>query len=137
MSLRTIALLLSLAGLLLGSCRRNRVQDVRTDTLTSGVIPVSADESFAPIVTQEIEVFENLYPDAGIVPLYTDETEALRLLVADSVRMAIATHKLSPAQHAELAGRKLFAHEIKIGTDAIALIVNRQNKDSLLTMTDL
>ena len=33
-----------------------------TDTYSSGVVSIAADESFEPIIQEEIEVFENLYP---------------------------------------------------------------------------
>ena len=46
-------------------------QDVykRQDTYTSGVIAIAADESFQPIVQEEIDVFEGLFPLACL--LYT------------------------------------------------------------------
>ena len=54
-----------------------------TDTYSSGVVSIAADESFEPIIQEEIEVFENLYPLAGIVPRYT------------TVRVVIANRTLS------------------------------------------
>ena len=33
-----------------------------TDTYSSGVVSIAADESFEPIIQEEIEVFESLYP---------------------------------------------------------------------------
>ena len=40
-----------------------------TDTYSSGVVSIAADESFEPIIQEEIEVFENLYPLAGLFSL--------------------------------------------------------------------
>ena len=65
------------------------------DTYSSGVVSIAADESFEPIIQEEIEVFENLYPLAGIVPRYTTEVEAINLLLKDSVRLAIINPILS------------------------------------------
>ena len=56
---------------------------------------LAADESFEPIIQEEIDVFESLYPLAGIVPRYTTEVEAINLLLKDSVRLAIATRTLT------------------------------------------
>ena len=58
----------------LSACRSK--SDGPTDTYSSGVISIAADESFEPIIQEEIDVFESLYPLAGIVPRYTTEVEA-------------------------------------------------------------
>ena len=108
-----------------------------TDTISSGVISISVDESFAPIIDQEIAAFENIYTQAAIIPLYHSEVEALNLLIQDSVRMAIATRDLTDGERAALEQKKLFAKSEKIATDAIALIINRENPDSLLTTAQL
>ena len=78
----------------LSACR-SKSKDGPTDTYSSGVIAIAADESFEPIVQEEIDVFESLYPLTGIVPRYTTEVEAINLLLKDSVRLAIATRTLS------------------------------------------
>ena len=77
----------------LSACRSK--SDGPTDTYSSGVISIAADESFEPIIQEEIDVFESLYPLAGIVPRYTTEVEAINLLLKDSVRLAIATRTLT------------------------------------------
>jgi phosphate transport system substrate-binding protein len=129
-------IILSLLGLLLiSSCRNTSTGN--TDTLTSGVIKISADESFEPIVQQQIDVFENRFPAAGIVPLYVSEVEAINLLLQDSVRLAIATRTLTEPEKEHLRSRRFVPREIKIATDGIAVIVNNQNTDSLISVSDL
>lgn len=44
----------------LSACRSK--SDGPTDTYSSGVISIAADESFEPIIQEEIDVFESLYP---------------------------------------------------------------------------
>ena len=131
-------IILSLLGvLLLSSCRNNAPKDRYTDTLTTGVVGISADESFRPIVQQEIDVFENKFPKAGIVPFFVSEVDAINLLLRDSVRLAIATRKLTEREKEYLKSRKFFAKETKIATDGIAVIVNNRNADSLISVSDL
>ena len=86
-----------------------------TDTYSSGVISIAADESFEPIIQEEIDVFESLYPLAGIVPRYTTEVEAINLLLKDSVRLAIATRTLTEEEMNSFHSRKFFPREIKAG----------------------
>jgi len=104
---------------------------------TSGFITISVDESFRPIIEQEILIFENIYQSANILPVYTNETEAINLLLKDSVRLAIATRTLSSQEKESLESRKLFAKEIKLATDGIAVIAHRASEDSLMTVSQL
>ena len=119
----------------LSACR-SKSKEGPTDTYSSGVIAIAADESFEPIVQEEIDVFESLYPLAGIVPRYTTEVEAINLLLKDSVRLAIATRTLTEEEMNSFHSRKFYPREIKLATDALALIVNRANPDSLLSIRD-
>lgn len=119
----------------LSACR-SKSKEEPTDTYSSGVIAIAADESFEPIVQEEIDVFESLYPLAGIVPRYTTEVEAVNLLLKDSVRLAIATRTLTEEEMNSFHSRKFYPREIKLATDALALIVNRANPDSLLSVRD-
>ena len=106
------------------------------DTYSSGVIAIAADASFEPIIQEEIDVFESLCPLAGIVPRYTTEVEAINLLLKDSVRLAIVTRTLTKEEIESFHSRKFFPKEIKLATDGLALIVNRSNPDSLLSVRD-
>ena len=118
---------------MLAACNR-KPKDGLTDTYTSGVIEIAADESFQPIVQEEIDVFEGTFPLAGIVPLYTTEVDAVNLLLKDSVRLAITTRTLTAEEMNSFHSRKFYPREIKLATDGLALIVNRQNPDSLINI---
>ena len=131
---------LQLSGLIvmlvLASACRQKPKDGLTDTYTSGVIAIAADESFRPIVQEEIDVFEGLFPLAGIVPRYVTEVEAVNLLLKDSLRLAITSRRLTPEEMNSFNSRKFFPQEIKIATDGLALITNRSNPDTLISVKD-
>lgn len=118
------------------SCNR-KPKDGRMDTSTSGVIEIAADESFQPIVQEEVDVFESIFPLAGIVPRYTTEVDAVNLLLKDSVRLAITTRTLTAEEMNSFHSRKFYPQEIKLATDGLALIVNRQNPDTLISVRDI
>ena len=86
---------------------------------------------------QEIDVFEGLYPKANIIPVYADEVDVITSLLQDSVRLAVTTRRLSPKEVETLNARKLYPKEVKIATDGVALIVNKANPDTLITMDQL
>ena len=48
--------------LILVSACQSKSKDGLTDTYTSGVIAIAADESFQPIVQEEVDVFEGVFP---------------------------------------------------------------------------
>ncbi|MDD3321029.1 MAG: substrate-binding domain-containing protein [Paludibacter sp.] len=125
-----------LFGILLSSCQ-TKSKDGQTDTYSSGVIAITVDETFQPIIQEELDVFEAQYEQAGIVPKYTNEVDAINSLLKDSVRLAIVTRALSDNEKNSLKSRKFSPHCYKLATDAIALIVNNQNTDSLITVNDL
>ena len=128
--------LIGIVLLLALSACRSKSKEGQTDTYSSGVIAIAADASFEPIIQEEIDVFESLYPLAGIVPRYTTEVEAINLFLKDSVRLAVATRTLTEEEMNSFHSRKFYPREIKLATDALALIVNRANPDSLLSVRD-
>ncbi len=121
---------------ILYACNRGEKKKAR-DTVSSGIVTISADESFEPIIEQEILVFESLYRDAHIIPIYTNEVDVINLFLQDSVRMAIATRPLSPAEKKSMNERTFKPREIRIAVDGIALITNKENPDTLISMSDL
>jgi phosphate transport system substrate-binding protein len=119
--------------LILVSCQ-NKVKDKFTDTYNSGTIKIAVDENFQPIIQEEIDVFEAMNPKAGIKPQYTNEVDAMNLLLKDSVRVVIATRPLSDNEMKYFKSKTFYPHSYKFATDGIALIVNNHNSDSLITM---
>lgn len=119
--------------LFLFSCQ-NKNKDKFTDTFTAGVIPIAVDVNFKPIIQEELDVFEAIYPKTGIVPTYTNEGDAINLLLKDSVRVVITTRPLSFKEEAFLKSKKFSPHSYKLATDGIAIIINNNNSDSLITV---
>ena len=62
---------LILSASIFTACGEKKPKDGRTDTPTSGAITFASDESFSPIIEEEREMFESLYPQAKLKPLYT------------------------------------------------------------------
>ena len=86
---------------------------------------------------EEIDVFEGLFPLAGIVPRYVTEVDAVNLLLKDSLRLAITSRRLTPEEMNSFNSRKFFPQEIKIATDGLALITHLGNPDSLISVKDI
>lgn len=98
---------------------------------------IAIDETFRPILEEEMHTFSLLHPDVSFRPTYCSEDSALRLLALDSVRSCLSTRRLSARELAAVAANRLTARQAPIATDALALIVNPANSDTLLTLADL
>lgn len=129
-----ILFLLMAALLFCTSCDRRKI--TRTDTETSGFAVMAGDECFLPVLEEERKVFTGLNPEAIIQPVYTGEKELFHLLLNDSVRLVVAARELTKAERETLEDRKMSVRSQKIARDGIALIIHKENADSLIN-TDL
>jgi len=129
-------ILLVFAELFISGCGDgNRIP---VETATSGTIHISVDESFKPVIDSQLKVFESSYPDAKILVEYKPEAACLRDLAKDSTRMIIITRGLSPKEEAFYKD-SLERPAISgiLAYDAVALIVNRHSKDTVMTMPEV
>lgn len=110
---------------------------MRSDTLTSGIAQIAVDESFAPIIEAEINVFESLNKEASIIPVYTSEQNVYKLLMDDSIRLIMGTRLLTDQEQAIIQERKQRIRTQKIAIDGIAVITHKNNQDTLLTINNI
>lgn len=115
------------------SCQERK--GTRTDTFTSGEADIAVDATFAPIINEIIDVFEGTYPEASVTPHYMSEVEALNLLLQDSIRLVVATRDLSEDEKEYVRSKGLKPRTTRIAKDALALIVNKENPDSLMSLS--
>ena len=119
------------------SCKQKETTDKWDDTIHSGVISIACDENFKSLMDKEIQAFEAHFPKAAIFPIYTSETEAIRLLITDSVRFALTTRDLYPKEKQSLDSLQLNPKKQLVAFDGVALLINTQNKDSLMSIPQL
>ncbi len=122
---------------LLTACTEKKSTDGYTDTFTDGTIPVAVDESLRPIVDLEIQVFEGLNIAAEIKPIYCSEVRAIELLLKDSVRVAITTRMLSSHEMKVFEAKKYRPRQERMAIDGVALIINKENPDSIISVPQL
>lgn len=101
------------------------------------LIKVAIDETFKPIMDEEMYQFNLQSPEATFKYVYCSESEALQLFLKDSVRSCLATRELSDKEKDLLRSKNLNVMTERIATDAIALIVNRSNPDTLISANDV
>lgn len=134
---RPVTIISVLLVVLISITSCNEVKPYRTDTPTSGVAEIVADECFAPIVQEQVDVFEGLNREATIIPTYTNERQAFNLFMADSIRVIIAARELTANEEQIIKDRRQTLRSQQYATDAVALIINKENPDSLITVSDI
>lgn len=111
---------------------------VKRGEYTEGSATIFCDDGFRNVLDEEIEVFEYTYPDASIIPFYVSETQAIDSLMADKTQAAITTRELSKDQIAYMKNKhKRIVRQNCIAVDAVALIVNKDNPVSSLSMKEI
>lgn len=130
---------LTLAAGIFSSCNNEKKQkNQRTDTYSSGVISITSDESFQPIIEEEREVFESIYMQAKIKPIYTNESEGItNLLKAEDTWLVITARNFKDDELKGLQDRNFLPKAMKIAYDGLALIVHKSNTDTCISVSDI
>lgn len=111
--------------------------DPYKNTPTTGKTTICSDETFRPVVEAEIDVFKAIYGYTEINAKYVPANEAFDLLLKDSVQLIISSRELKKDETAYLNQKKLYPRTTLAAIDAIALIVDPSNKDSLITIDQI
>ncbi len=113
-------------------CSGRRSAEI-TETPTRGNIRIIADASFQPIVDAEIATFTTLYKYAKITPTYVPEKDLIAAFLNDSVKVVVTAWMPTDQQKELLFNTQIIVRTTTVAFDAIALVINKENKDSLLT----
>jgi phosphate transport system substrate-binding protein len=121
--------------LFLTSCTKSKV--TRTDTETTGSAFITCDENFSKVINQEIQVFQSKNNEAKLTPVFTDEVKIINLMLKDSIRLAFTYRELTEPEKNTIKQRKRTLRSLKVATDGVALIINKANNDSLISIQAL
>jgi phosphate transport system substrate-binding protein len=119
-------------GTMLASC--GGPTGAERDTPTSGTIRISVDETYKPLIESEIKVFESLYPKAHVIAEYKPEADCFKDLLTDSSRMVLVTRDFNEKEKGFFKELKITPQSMLLAWDGVALITNKSNADSILTM---
>ncbi len=117
--------------LLLSSCGQMGKR-ATNETATRGNIRIESDESFQPLIETEVFTFTHLYTSADVTPVYKPENDVINDFMHDSVKVIVTSKKLTDSQIQYLRDTQIIARTTTFAYDALALITNRSNKDTLI-----
>lgn len=124
-------------GMMSSCSQKKKDPNARTDTYSSGEITFGADESFAPIIEEEMAVFHSTYQQAKVHPKYISESEGMNLLLANKLPLMFTTRDFKPSEKQNLIDRERFPIVERVGYDGLAFITHRSNTDSCMTVKDI
>jgi phosphate transport system substrate-binding protein len=123
-------------AIFLAGCKNSGAE--RPDRFDSGVLHISCDESFKPVMDAQIQVYEAQYPDTKIIAHYKPEAECINDFLVDSVRLVVATRGFSEKEKTLISDSlKVAPEKFTVAYDAVAVIVNPQATDSFFTLKDV
>lgn len=140
LSLNTTKLVAFIGTFLLLSMMGCSGENERTDldTTSSGVVHISVDESFKPVIDSQIQVFEALNPNAKVIVDYKSEAACLEDFKTDSTKLIIITRGLNKEEEVYYKNKfSIYPKWTKVANDGLAIIINNNEKDSVFTMTKI
>jgi len=117
--------------LIIASCKQMGKTGTN-ETPTRGNIRILADESFQPLIETEVFTFTHLYKNAKITALYKPEYDVINDFMNDSVKVIVTSKKLTDYQIQSLRDTLVVARTTTYAYDALALITNPENHDTLI-----
>ncbi|MBD5203315.1 MAG: hypothetical protein HDS82_00360 [Bacteroidales bacterium] len=112
--------------------------EIKRGEYVKGSDTVFCDDGFRTILDEEIGVFEYTYPESSIIPFYMSEDACIDSLLSDRVQSIIVTKELTPDQIKYMKAKfKRVVRTNCIAVDAVALIVNKENPVSSLSMQEI
>lgn len=110
---------------------------IDTGALNSRENKIVVDESFSPIVDEELYIFRASYDNVHPVVKYAPENNAVALFLNDSVRIAIIARPLTRQENKVLSDRNAKPMISRFAIDAVTLIVNEASPDTNITVSEL
>ena len=133
--MKNILYLFIVLGLL--SCKRKDKPAEVKETRTSGTLRILVDESISPIVKEQINIFNLDYPDAKFELTVKPEEKIIPAFLNDSVRVIVMPRLLTKAEEKYYTQRGIRINSTRFAVDGIALITNKDNIDSTITVKEV
>ena len=107
------------------------------DSPNSGTIDISVDETYKPVIEQQLHVFDSSNPDAHINVHYKPEAECIKDYLAGKVRLILVTRPLSEDEKKVATSKSIYPQWDDLARDAVAIIVHPQSTDTALGLEQL
>ena len=107
------------------------------DTPSSGEITIAVDEAFYWLAKQQVDAFMNEYENTKINIVTIPEDKAIQLMLRDSVDAVMVSRNLNLNEKQILEKQKATIKDWLQAYDAVAIVVNKEMKDSVISVNQL
>lgn len=128
------SLLLLACTLMLASCSDYEVAE---DSQTKGNITISVDETYKPVMEEQLKIFLGRFPDAHIIAEYKPEADCFKDFFEDSTRVIFVTRELSEEEIKYCESKKFFPKSLPMVRDAVAFITSPKNANPQFTIAQI
>ncbi|MCC6185928.1 MAG: substrate-binding domain-containing protein [Chitinophagaceae bacterium] len=128
---------LVLSAVLWGSCGQDSSVPKVTDSPTSGVLNMSVDETYQPVMEEEVKVFASSYPEATINVRYVPEADAIQDFMAGKSKLIIVSRELTEKESEFCLSNKIVPSSLVLAKDAVAIVLHKSAKDTTFTKSQL
>lgn len=104
------------------------------ETILKGSLDITVDETVKPIVDDQVAVFEGTYYNAKITVKPKSEVELVNDLLNQKAKVVVTARKLTDEELKRFEKSKISPRVTPIAVDAIALISNKSNNDTLIAL---
>ena len=104
------------------------------ETILKGSIDIVTDETIKPIVDDQAAVFEGTYYGAKIAVKPKSEGELINDLLSQKANVAVTARNLTKEELQKFEKSKINPRVTPFAIDAIALISNKSNNDTLIAL---
>lgn len=94
----------------------------------------AADESLSPVLDEELDIFNMKNKRDSLYAIYTNEQDAIEKLLNREVLLVFTTRTLTPSEEETIKANQYKVLTYPLAYDALALIVNKANPDSMITV---
>lgn len=123
-------------GVLFVMCNQKEKGNTNKESILKGSATILVDETITPIIEDQVAVFESSY-DAKINIVSKSESEVVVSLLKEKSSIAILSRNLTAEENKIFEQKKITPKITKFATDAIALISNKSNNDTLIDLKNV
>lgn len=107
------------------------------DTQTAGSIKVSIDESYRPVMEEQLKIFRSRFPDAKIEAEFKSENECIKDFLEDTTRVIFVTRELTEEENQYALNKGIVSKSLAMARDAVAFITSKKQSDPKFSISQL
>ncbi|RYG34004.1 MAG: phosphate ABC transporter substrate-binding protein, PhoT family, partial [Chitinophagaceae bacterium] len=114
-------------------------KDPAIDSPAGGIINISVDESFRPVMEEQLQMYKETYPNTTINASFKTEADCLKDIIRDtSTRMAVVTRGLTETEENFFRDSLNYVPSWNmVARDGIAVLASAKSNDTAFTMQQL